>query len=83
MRRRVDIPPFPFLQPDGCMYRLAPDGGLVADGGYRKDSGLELGAITPSILSPAKDYTSLADGAWGWSTTHERGNDALLPNSTT
>jgi hypothetical protein len=29
MRRRLDIPPSPFLEPDGAMYHLDPDGCLI------------------------------------------------------
>ena len=29
MRRRLDIPPLPFLQPDGNMYQLSADGTLI------------------------------------------------------
>ncbi|KAG8901712.1 hypothetical protein FRC00_005116 [Tulasnella sp. 408] len=67
MRRRLDIPPLPFMQPDGKMYHLAEDGALIPVsediaispmGG--SDSGQELGSMPTSFLSSSKDYVARA-----------------------
>ncbi|KAK2466324.1 hypothetical protein APHAL10511_001966 [Amanita phalloides] len=62
MRRRIDIPPLPFLQPDGSMCHLASDGGLVPyiDQESEDDSGQELRSMAPSLLSSAQDYVARA-----------------------
>ncbi|KAG9034060.1 hypothetical protein FRB95_013829 [Tulasnella sp. JGI-2019a] len=67
MRRRLDIPPLPFLQPDGHMYHLSEDGTWVpvadapssptADG---SEGGQELGSMPPTFLSASKDYVARA-----------------------
>ena len=74
MRRRLDIPPLPFLQPDGAMYHLDLDGDLIP---YVKKShnneksynnspdpgeGQELGTMSSTFLSSAQDsgYVSRA-----------------------
>lgn len=63
MRRRLDIPPLPFLSPDGCLYHLAADGAMIpyvndnmSDGG----EGQELGAMSSAMLSSAQDYVARA-----------------------
>ena len=63
MRRRLDIPPLPFLGPDGAMYQLSDNGTLVPhvsetrSDGYEVD-GHELGAMPPSFLSVSQDYVA-------------------------
>ncbi|KAJ3517969.1 hypothetical protein NLJ89_g163 [Agrocybe chaxingu] len=66
MRRRLDIPPLPFLEPDGSMYHLDFDGSLIPyvepdhpttpDG----NEGQELGAMSSSFFSSAQDYVARA-----------------------
>ncbi|KAF9222106.1 FYVE-domain-containing protein [Gyrodon lividus] len=65
MRRRLDIPPLPFMEPDGAMYHLALDGSLilyVSDGESDSgdDEGQELGAMRSNPLSSAQDYVARA-----------------------
>lgn len=65
MRRRLDIPPLPFQEPDGAMYHLASDGSLVPftendQGDFGEGEGQELGAMTSTRLSSAQDYVSRA-----------------------
>jgi hypothetical protein len=66
MRRRLDIPPSPFLQPDGAMYHLDRDGYLIP---YVEESynnlpdpgeGQELGTLSSTFLASAQDYVSRA-----------------------
>ena len=65
MRRRLDIPPLPFLVPDGGMYLINDEGALVpytddhqpASG---DDEGQELGAMSSNFLSSAQDYVGRA-----------------------
>ncbi|KAF9534176.1 hypothetical protein CPB83DRAFT_756370, partial [Crepidotus variabilis] len=64
MRRRLDIPPLPFLEPDGAMYHLDLDGSLIP---YTEenvhsdnDEGQELGAMPTTLLSSARDYVARA-----------------------
>ncbi|KAG5648689.1 hypothetical protein DXG03_000035 [Asterophora parasitica] len=62
MRRRLDIPPLPFLEPDGSMYHLDADGSLIpfAEDGLNNNDGdgegQELGSMPTTFLSSAKDY---------------------------
>jgi len=64
MRRRLDIPPLPFLELDGSMYHLNFDGTLIP---YQEnifsapdvDEGQELSTI-PSSRSIAQDYVARA-----------------------
>jgi hypothetical protein len=63
MRRRLDIPPLPFLEPDGAMYHLDAEGTLVpyiedplSDSG--EGDGQELGAMSSTFFSSAKDYVA-------------------------
>lgn len=65
MRRRLDIPPLPFQEPDGAMYHLALDGSLVPfteddQSDFGEDEGQELGTMTSTRLSSAQDYVSRA-----------------------
>ncbi|CAL1701431.1 unnamed protein product [Somion occarium] len=65
MRRRLDIPPLPFLQPDGQNYHLDMDGHLVPcvenDGSdFGDNDGQELGFMPTTGLSAAQDYVARA-----------------------
>jgi hypothetical protein len=65
MRRRLDIPPLPFLEPDGSMYHLTADGTLtpVIDDDHsdvNDPDGQELGSIPPTPFSFARDYVARA-----------------------
>lgn len=64
MRRRLDIPPLPFMQPDGEMYHLDVDGKLIPhyddDDGYDGFEGQELGIMPSSGLATAQDYVARA-----------------------
>ncbi|KAG8736668.1 hypothetical protein FRC12_017505 [Ceratobasidium sp. 428] len=53
MRRRLDIPPLPFMEPSG-MYYVTPDGGLVPAG---EEGGEEMGVMG---LGAGQDYVSHA-----------------------
>lgn len=66
MRRRLDIPPLPFLEPDGTMYHLDDDGALIPyieedrlSNGSEGD-GQELGSMPRTLLSSAQDYVARA-----------------------
>lgn len=66
MRRRLDIPPLAFLEPDGAMYHVDSDGSLIpyveetqpihSDG----DDGREMGTMTSNFLSSSQDYVARA-----------------------
>lgn len=61
MRRRLDIPPLPFMQPDGMLYLLDADGHLIPyeeerNADYSGNEGQELGSIPSSGLTSAQDY---------------------------
>ncbi|KAG6817214.1 hypothetical protein H0H87_011572 [Tephrocybe sp. NHM501043] len=65
MRRRLDIPPLPFLEPDGSMYHLDGEGSLIPFVEDTQDNdgdgeGQELGAMPSTLLSSAQDYVSRA-----------------------
>lgn len=65
MRRRLDIPPLPFLQPDGAFYHLDADGTLIpytdgVDGFDEHSEGQELGSMPSHGLSSAQDYVARA-----------------------
>lgn len=65
MRRRLDIPPLPFMQPDGNMYHLDADGALIpyhgdADDEHDGSEGQELGVMPSSGLTAAQDYVGRA-----------------------
>ncbi|KAG7449375.1 uncharacterized protein BT62DRAFT_1054189 [Guyanagaster necrorhizus] len=65
MRRRLDIPPLPFLQPDGKMYHLDGEGDLIPyiddsqDNAEGDSEGQELGQMQ-SFLSSTQDYVGRA-----------------------
>ncbi|KZT66002.1 hypothetical protein DAEQUDRAFT_487317 [Daedalea quercina L-15889] len=64
MRRRLDIPPLPFLQPDGQLYHLAADGTLIPyvendDDNFSEADGQELSAMPSSGLA-GQDYVAHA-----------------------
>ncbi|OCH90699.1 FYVE-domain-containing protein, partial [Obba rivulosa] len=63
MRRRLDIPPLPFLEPDGSMYQLAADGALIPyvendEGDFSDGEGQELGAMRSGFSG--QDYVARA-----------------------
>jgi hypothetical protein len=67
MRRRLDIPPLPFLEPDGTMYHFTIDGEMVPfmesmSNSFSEEGGLELGAMPSTGLSSnsAQDYVARA-----------------------
>lgn len=64
MRRRLDISPLPFLQPDGAMYHLDFDGSLIPyteeSRGQDNDEGQELNSMPTTLLSSARDYVARA-----------------------
>ena len=64
MRRRLDIPPMPFLQPDGRMYHLDADGVLIPtadeDENNFSEDGQEMGSMPSTGLSSAQDYVARA-----------------------
>jgi hypothetical protein len=65
MRRRLDIPPLPFLEPDGSMYYLADDGTRIPftvenQSDLGDDDGQELGSMPTTLLSTAQDYVARA-----------------------
>ncbi|KAJ3937313.1 MAG: hypothetical protein NXY57DRAFT_883847 [Lentinula lateritia] len=82
MRRRLDIPPLPFLFPDGKMYLVREDGGLVRyihhpnvsdEEGHQE--GQELNTM-PSRFSNPQDYVSRARYLVG-SQTHGLDSDGI------
>ncbi|KAJ7667873.1 FYVE-domain-containing protein, partial [Mycena polygramma] len=65
LRRRLDIPPLPFLEPDGGMYHLDADGTLIpfvgeARGDHSDGEGQELGSMRATFISSAQDYVARA-----------------------
>lgn len=65
MRRRLDIPPLPFLQPDGKMYHFTVDGHLVpfmepSANEDAEDAGQELSTMPNTGLPSAQDYVARA-----------------------
>lgn len=65
MRRRLDIPPLPFLQPDGRMYHFTTDGHLVpfmepSTDEVNEESGQELSAMSSTGFPSAQDYVARA-----------------------
>ncbi|KAJ6629117.1 hypothetical protein B0H10DRAFT_1776834, partial [Mycena sp. CBHHK59/15] len=65
LRRRLDIPPLPFLEPDGALYHLDADGTLIpfvdeARSDPGDGDGQELGAMRSTVISAAQDYVARA-----------------------
>ncbi|KAI0049654.1 FYVE-domain-containing protein [Auriscalpium vulgare] len=64
MRRRLDIPPLPFLGPDGGYYHWLSDGTMVSFEDTINDlggaDGQELGAVPSNPLTSAQDYVGRA-----------------------
>lgn len=67
MRRRLDIPPLPFLEPDGVMYHFTMDGELVpymesGNNSFVNEDGQEMGSMPSTGLSSssAQDYVARA-----------------------
>ncbi|KAF7352895.1 Ankyrin unc44 [Mycena venus] len=66
LRRRLDIPPLPFLEPDGGMYHLDADGTLIPfvdeahNDGHGDGEGQELGSMRATVISSAQDYVARA-----------------------
>ena len=67
MRRRLDIPPLPFLQPDGKAYHFTAEGHLApftepstTTNEEGEESGQELSAMPSTGLSSAQDYVARA-----------------------
>ncbi|KAJ7095261.1 FYVE-domain-containing protein, partial [Mycena belliarum] len=65
LRRRLDIPPLPFLEPDGAMYHLDADGTLIpfvseAHSDPGDGEGQELGSMRATFISSAQDYVARA-----------------------
>lgn len=65
LRRRLDIPPLPFLEPDGAMYHLDADGTLIpfvdeARSDPGDGEGQELGSMRATFFSSAQDYVARA-----------------------
>lgn len=63
MRRRLDIPPLPFLGPDGNMYQISGDGTLVPhisdeETEYDDSDGHEMASMPVSNLSMSQDYVA-------------------------
>jgi hypothetical protein len=76
MRRRLDIPPLPFLQPDGKMYHFTTDGHLIPfmeppATEDNEESGQELSTMPSTGLSSAQDYVARA--------RYHAGNSAETP----
>lgn len=85
MRRRLDIPPLPFMQPDGALYLLDGDGALVPfveeqDPEFHGAEGQELGSMPSSALTSAQDYVARARylaGAQNGDAESVAGSDAV------
>jgi hypothetical protein len=64
MRRRLDIPPLPFLGPDGEYYHWLNDGTMVpfedSINSFGESEGQELSAVPSNPLSAAQDYVARA-----------------------
>jgi hypothetical protein len=63
MRRRLDIPPLPFLEPDGAMYYVESDGTLIPymedhSSDHVESNGQELGSMPSTFLLSAQDYVA-------------------------
>ena len=83
MRRRLDIPPLTFLEPDGGRYYLSTDGELIlaqdttvgsgSVGSYGSDGGQEMGIMNAGFGAHSQDYVSRARYLAGT----QRGTDAF------
>lgn len=62
MRRRIDIPPLPYMGPDGGMYLIDDNGMLIPrqEEVYDSEGGQELGQIPRSHLTFTEDYVARA-----------------------
>lgn len=63
MKRRLDIPPLPFLGPDGRYYHWLQDGTMIPfedTAGLEDPEGQELSPIASSPLASAQDYVARA-----------------------
>jgi hypothetical protein len=63
MRRRLDISPLPFMEPDGAMYQFSLEGSLVPFAGRLggdSEDGQELGSVPFASMSSAQDYVARA-----------------------
>lgn len=64
MRRRLDIPPLPFLDPDGKMYHFTADGHFIPfmepSPNEEEEGGQELSAMPSTGLPSAQDYVARA-----------------------
>ena len=65
MRRRLDIPPLPFLQPDGKMYHTDGEGNLIPYVDDENDfggdgDGQEMAPMQSSSMSSTQDYVGRA-----------------------
>ena len=64
MRRRLDIPPLPFLGPDGGYYHWLHDGTMVpfedSINNIGDSEGQELTAVPSNPLASAQDYVARA-----------------------
>lgn len=80
MRRRLDIPPLPFMEPDGSMYHLAADGAMIpyideSPDDLEDGDGQELGAMQSTLLSSAQDYVARARYLVGNQSADANGED--------
>ena len=63
MKRRLDIPPLPFLGPDGRYYHWLQDGTMVPfedTVGFEDPEGQELSPVPSNPLASAQDYVARA-----------------------
>ncbi|KAF8665715.1 hypothetical protein AX16_000165 [Volvariella volvacea WC 439] len=64
MRRRLDIPPLPFLEPDAATYFFDAEGNPIPyieeSHGDDEELGRELGTMPPSFLSSSRDFVARA-----------------------
>ncbi|KAF7301382.1 Ankyrin unc44 [Mycena indigotica] len=63
LRRRLDIPPLPFLEPDGAMYHLDEEGSLIpfVDDAFSDGDGREMDSVRAiRMFTPTQDYVARA-----------------------
>ncbi|EMD40637.1 hypothetical protein CERSUDRAFT_43468 [Gelatoporia subvermispora B] len=82
MRRRLDIPPLPYMEPDGSLYQLAEDGALIPyvpsdDGEFSDTEGQEMGAVRSGFSG--QDYVARARYLAG--TPYPEGEESNSGNS--